>query len=134
MGTAAVIDSSVTIEKNDGRATGFDFTNDTGAVIPSGSVITQGGLVGITTSPVVAGGGGSAEFTTGECQGYVMYVDPLAAEVGIGDDVLHPTTGTKLGYAVSEAIGVDDYASLTDGVAAPVGATCVYFVCPNALV
>ena len=122
------ITSSVKIGKYD-DASGFDFYNNTGDVIPAGSEIRVGGLVGVTTSPIPTGACGTADFICGPTTAFRMYLDsPLSSDVDLGDEILHPVTGESLGYAIYRGRLKPSHGINPSTSVALTGENCVYFV------
>lgn len=109
-------------------ACSFSFNNDQGRDIEAGEVIEVGGLIGITNILILDGENGSAQLLNGPVMGYRMYLDDpgAAADIFVGDAVVHPVGLNHLGYAIHQMVGTDPK-GLNDP-AVPLGGKCVCFL------
>jgi predicted RecA/RadA family phage recombinase len=77
----------------------IDYTNNTSATIPAGTVITAGGIVGITKRPIPAGSAGAID-----TEGVFNMVKNGGVAFSFGDDVYWNTTSAYAQGSASEGV------------------------------
>ena len=137
------VDNTCICFRHHGVECGFDFTNDTGGTIQAGNNIKLNCFNVNVTSPICNGDTGYADFVGGAQNAWRMYlprVDAdgaplpgLAADICLGDAVVHPVTGAHLGYAVGRLYGKDRVPGLmSNNIVSAAGDYCVYYVSMHA--
>ena len=111
------------------KAVGFDFENDSGARIETGTKIKANDMIGITHGPVEIGSSGTAYFLTGTHNVYrIDLPTPVAAAVEMGT-IFTDADGDILGVYVSDSLKNGAFANVnTNPFAANVGDTAI-FIC-----